>query len=158
MLHWYTRYGNANRREPLWDPGNPFVAAYRGQSECNRFVKSRSRDLGGMADAFQIGYGDAARLDCHKGLAVYHIRFLFAILVRQNEKNMLTNLHVITHNITNRWLTTGELIHWGSPVVSSFAPATPFLSIRPSRPGCRRPHGTPPYRPERLSVNTIGAV
>lgn len=51
--------GYANRRQPVGNPGNPFVTAHRRQPECNGFVKSCGRDLGSLADALQIGYGDA---------------------------------------------------------------------------------------------------
>ena len=59
VLDWYGRYGYANGRQPVGNPGNPFVTAHRRQPECNGFVKSCGRDLGSMADALQIGYGDA---------------------------------------------------------------------------------------------------
>jgi hypothetical protein len=34
--------------------------------ERNSFIKSYGRDLGGMADSLQVGYGNPAAFDCHK--------------------------------------------------------------------------------------------
>ena len=59
VLDWYGHHGYANGRQPVGNPGNPLVTAHRRQPECNGFVRSCDRDLGGMANAFQIGYRDA---------------------------------------------------------------------------------------------------
>jgi hypothetical protein len=58
--------GHSNRPQPVGNPGNPFVATHCRKPECNGFVESCGRDLGRMAHALQVGYGNPAAFDCQK--------------------------------------------------------------------------------------------